>query len=58
MIALENGLERKKIIYNSYSGLENYIYYMSLEHVLLYKWWHLDVESSPIGWHKMSITWE
>ena len=25
MIALENGLERKRLIYNSYNGLESYV---------------------------------
>ena len=27
-----------------------------VEHVFLYRWWHLDVDCSLIGWHKMSIT--
>ena len=31
---------------------------MSLEHVFPHRWWHSDVYSSLIGWHKMLITQE
>ena len=55
MISLENGVERKNIIYNSYNGLQSYVS-VCIKYMYLYidRWWHWDVDSSLIGWHKMS----
>ena len=58
MISLENSLERKKIIWFLYNGLERYVSICIFEHEFLPKLWYSDVNSSLIGWHKMSMNEE
>ena len=53
MIALENCIERKKIISISYNGLEIYVPVCNWN-MCFYVGSETDVNNPVIGWHKMS----
>ena len=55
MIALYNGLQRKKMIHNDIIHSWKLFLHV-LEHLFLCSWWPSDVDCSLIGWHKMSVT--